>query len=1078
MPNLSRRLAEYFSRSACAMGAQHHARGRVEIVIADSTTVLTNVHEGGTIVFKPGFYFRGGRLYVNCDCPSYRPHQLCEHLWAALLETDELDLFPRSYFSAKLKPVDLDDFRSVAYDDDDPDDSAGLLPAPPKPSPWRSQIHVVSDSLRRAPAPPRSPWPDRREILYSIPVQIIPRDGASFTLELLYRDQKKSGVGFTKPKPLRLRDPSELPDPADREIVALLQGATEHYDFGPYYSNVPTSWQISGILAATLLPRIAQSGHLVLRGRDDEEIRPLAWDPADPWSVNLALSNQNGEWILDGHFFRAGETLPLDKPSAVLQSGFLIGPVLVAPLHPSAPFEWLLALRQHGAIRAPESEREDFLAAIFEQTNAPNIDLPETLQIESVSEAPVPALRIQNEPRYSLRLDLSFRYGDTILPIAESRRALFDPAASRLLRRDFDSEQRAAAKLGQLATICYEAGPADPHWHAPNATLSSLISTVVSEGWLVDLNGVSFRAPGVGSLSITSGIDWFDLEGSVDYGGATARLPALLQALKRKENYVQLDDGTYGLLPTEWLSRLQTLASMGDLSKDHLRFNRSQAGFLDALLATQPEVSFDEGFAHARNQLTNFKGVAAADQPSTFVGTLREYQREGLGWLHFLDNFALGGCLADDMGVGKTVQVLALLESRRTAPDRKAPFLVVVPRSLVFNWTEEAARFTPSMRVLAHSGISRSIDRFADYDLILTTYGTVRRDAAALKDIEFDYVILDEAQAIKNAATDTAKAVRLLRARRRLAMSGTPVENHLGELWSLFEFLNPGMLGGAKVLRNAAPELRNPSEDTRLLLGHALRPYILRRTKSQVATELPDKTEQTVFCELDTEQRRLYNEMREYYRNSLLSRVDQQGMAKSKMHVLEALLRLRQIACHPGLIDPKRKADSSAKLDALIDYLESVLEEGHKALVFSQFTSMLAIVKDRLDKSAIPYEYLDGQTRDRQARVERFQNDPGCRLFLVSLKAGGLGLNLTAAEYVFILDPWWNPAVESQAIDRAHRIGQTNQVFAYRLIAKDTVEEKVLELQKTKRNLADAIIGADNSLVRGLKRDDLELLLS
>jgi SNF2 family DNA or RNA helicase len=304
------------------------------------------------------------------------------------------------------------------------------------------------------------------------------------------------------------------------------------------------------------------------------------------------------------------------------------------------------------------------------------------------------------------------------------------------------------------------------------------------------------------------------------------------------------------------------------------------------------------------------------------------------------------------------------------------------------------------------------------------------------------------------------------------------VENHLGELWALFEFLNPGMLGAASVFKLAGGAMRNPDEDTRRLLAHALRPFILRRTKEQVARELPAKSEQTIYCEMESAQRKLYDELRQHYRNSLLKRIEIDGLAKSKIRVLEALLRLRQAACHPGLLDPKCFGDPSAKLDVLLEQLREVLDEGHKALVFSQFTSLLRIVRDRLDNSGMAYEYLDGATRDRQARVERFQNDRDCQLFLVSLKAGGLGLNLTAAEYVFILDPWWNPAVEAQAVDRAHRIGQTRQVFAYRLIARGTVEEKVLELQKTKRDLAAAIIGADNSLIRNLHPDDLELLLS
>jgi SNF2 family DNA or RNA helicase len=286
------------------------------------------------------------------------------------------------------------------------------------------------------------------------------------------------------------------------------------------------------------------------------------------------------------------------------------------------------------------------------------------------------------------------------------------------------------------------------------------------------------------------------------------------------------------------------------------------------------------------------------------------------------------------------------------------------------------------------------------------------------------------------------------------------------------------MLGEARVLNMAGGLARNPGEDARRILSHALRPFILRRTKQQVARELPEKTEQTIYCVLEGAQRKNYEDLRKHYRDSLLARVTSQGMAKSKMHVLEALLRLRQAACHPGLIDAKRVHEPSAKLDTLLEQLDELRQEGHKALVFSQFTSLLAIVRERLDAAGVKYEYLDGATRNREAHVDAFQNDPACTLFLISLKAGGLGLNLTAAEYVFLLDPWWNPAVEAQAVDRAHRIGQTRPVFAYRLIARDTVEEKVLELQKTKRDLADAILGEDNSLIRDLKKEDLELLLS
>jgi SNF2 family DNA or RNA helicase len=513
---------------------------------------------------------------------------------------------------------------------------------------------------------------------------------------------------------------------------------------------------------------------------------------------------------------------------------------------------------------------------------------------------------------------------------------------------------------------------------------------------------------------------------------------------------------------------------MGQADGERIRFRRGQVALLDALLDAEPGATCDAAYARAREALARFAGVVPRDPPRSFVGNLRPYQREGLGWLTSLRELGFGGCLADDMGLGKTVQVLALLDGRRSG--KSGPSLVVVPRSLLFNWKDEAARFTPKLSVLDYSGPGRGGTDPARHDLVLTTYGTLKRDVTELKAIDWDYVVLDEAQAVKNATTATAKAVRLVKANHRLALSGTPVENHLGELWSLLDFLNPGIMGKASAFSGKAA--RDPDEKTRGLLARAVRPFILRRTKEKVASELPAKVEQTVLCEMGATQRRLYGELKDHYRRTLLTKVDRLGIGRSKIHVLEALLRLRQAACHPGLLDGRRAEEESAKLEALLPRLEELAEEGHKALVFSQFTSLLALVRQRLDAAGLIYEYLDGRTRDRAARVARFQSDAACPLFLVSLKAGGLGLNLTAAGYVFIIDPWWNPAVEAQAVDRAHRIGQSRAVFAYRLITKDTIEERVAELQKTKKHLAESILTADAGLLQTLKREDLELLLS
>jgi superfamily II DNA or RNA helicase len=558
---------------------------------------------------------------------------------------------------------------------------------------------------------------------------------------------------------------------------------------------------------------------------------------------------------------------------------------------------------------------------------------------------------------------------------------------------------------------------------------------------------------------------------------ARARLPALLEALRAGQELVPLGDGTYGLIPEEWLERLGLLARVARGKGEALRFPRAQGALLDALIAREPEVRVDARFAELRRRLASHAQVRPRRAPRGFHGKLRGYQEQGLGWLRFLEDLGLGGCLADDMGLGKTVQVLAhLLGRRRSGAGR--PSLVVAPRTLLFNWQAEAARFAPGLRVHVHHGGGRAErrDQLERADLVLTTYGTLARDAAMFSEIELEYAVLDEAQAMKNAGSQTARACRALVARHRLALSGTPIENRLSDLGSIMEFLNPGMIDASSVL---APLTSDSAGEAGLeLLARALRPFLLRRTKEEVLTELPPKVEQTVACELQGKQRKLYQELRDHYRTSLMGRVERQGLARSKIHVLEALLRLRQAACHPGLIDRDRSDDSSAKLDALIERIAEVVAGGHKALAFSQFTSFLALVRRRLEQLGIAYEYLDGKTRDRGARVARFQTDPDCRVFLLSLKAGGHGLNLTAADYVFLLDPWWNPAVEAQAVDRAHRIGQDKRVFTYRLVARDTVEEKVLALQADKRRLAEAVVRRDASLLGRMSVRDLELLLA
>jgi len=596
------------------------------------------------------------------------------------------------------------------------------------------------------------------------------------------------------------------------------------------------------------------------------------------------------------------------------------------------------------------------------------------------------------------------------------------------------------------------------------------------------IEGKLYRAATGFRMRVSSGVDWFDVNGTADYEGMSVTLPSLLAAVRRGETVVTLDDGTLGLVPEEWLARWKLLGELGEANGGRLRFDRAQVGVLDAILEAEPEVEYDVAFDKLRAELRSGSSIEPREQPAGFQGLLRDYQRVGLGWMDRLARSGFGGCLADDMGLGKTVQVLAWLLARKGSAEGKGPSLVVAPRSLIFNWKDEAARFAPALTILDHTGAQRltSPEHLGEYDVVLTTYGTLRRDALELSEIAFDYVILDEAQNIKNADSASFKSARALRARQRLALTGTPVENHVGELFTLFEFLNPSMLGRA-YQKAGRRQLDAPAL---AIVGRALRPFLLRRTKQEVVKELPAKTEKTLYCELGADERRLYDELASHYRDSLLGRIAKTGMKRSAFQVLEALLRLRQAACHPGLVDKMRASESSAKVDTLLAELSSVVAEGHKALVFSQFTSLLAIVRDRLTRDGVTFEYLDGQTRDRAARVARFQADEGCPVFLISLKAGGLGLNLTAAEYVFILDPWWNPAVEAQAVDRAHRIGQSKPAFAYRIIARATVEEKVAELQRTKAAMAQAILTggedaqASGSVLADLSIEELTSLLS
>jgi superfamily II DNA or RNA helicase len=1098
-------LTRLFSSSSRVRGDAYAREGRVQLITVTPTAIDALVRGTDTysvhLTYEPGQPVQA--LEMACTCPYYFDGPgTCKHIWAALLVAAN---HPGTFVAAMedngsgSRPVApwIDDLDSDGTDDGfapagrrrSPHATAAAAARRPPVSPGRRFLAAVASGIVPS-SVTALPLPDRQEELIYILNLHGSQRGSDLSIGVMTRRPRKSG-GWTQPRPPRML-PSDLHSvpPEDAEILSALVGAT-HASGGYGAYALQYALTVPPALARIVVPLMAKTGRTFVRvsAFESEPLLPVVWDDGAPWTFEVTAEARGAGQLISGVFVRGDQRLAPGDWLAVLESGFLVTRTTIARAALPASRALATALLASGPVEL-SPEESTALAETLAQTGTSSPDLPAPLRVPDVDVAPVRRMSLSKaqtwDARDQLAAAISFDYDGTLLPpsIADSA---WDAAKRRLIRRRTADETAALERLASLGvTRRWDPIAHAEKWFVSIAAMPRLVRTLVSEGWRVEAEGKLVQRASRVTMSVSSGIDWFDLHASVEFAGETVPLNDVLDALKRGESSVRLGDGSVGLLPEEWLARYAPFAAMGDADGDRLRFRLPQTTVLDALLAAQADdatITIDQTFEAARREMARFDRIAPADAPASFRGELRPYQKDGLGWLAFLRRFNFGGCLADDMGLGKTVMVLAMLDAwRRDRPqgDPPRPSLVVVPRSVVYNWIAEAARFSPELRVRDFSHASRKDagEAWDDVDLAIATYGTMRRDIGELKDREFDYVILDEAQAIKNASTASAKAARLLRGRHRLALSGTPIENHLGELWSLLEFLNPGMLGRSNVFATIGSVARTVDPDTTALLARAVRPFILRRTKGEVATDLPPRTEQTIICELEGKQRTLYNSLRAHYRDALLGRIDRVGLSKSKLQVLEALLRLRQAACHPGLVDATAIKAPSAKLDALLPKLREVVDEGHKTIVFSQFTSFLAIVREALEKEGLVYEYLDGRTRDRAARVERFQTDPACGVFLVSLKAGGLGLNLTAAEYVFLLDPWWNPAVEAQAIDRAHRIGQTRHVFAYRLIARDTVEEKVLELQQTKRSLADAIQRADAGLIGQLGREDLELLLS
>jgi superfamily II DNA or RNA helicase len=1091
------------------LGQQYQRDGEVELLDVTEGRAVAIVY--GTQPYRVviGDFEKPKSCLWECTCKHFEAVRSCKHVWATMIELDALltELAETEHLFSADGPQGLPRGQQVDQQDNQQDNQQridrkrdavaeaapgserpsaqplALVPSPAVPQPlpaWRRRL------LRVLPEP--SEGVELPHLYYFVYLRIARptvRD-RGLVLEVRQRTAKKNGqLGVLRQGEIKPAVLEQLAAP-DRALLQLmredqaLQWAPWLRSFAEHSVSLQQPWFVPTGLVTKVLQLLPATGHVYVGTDDESTLQPLTIDVAEPFRALLFKVVDGGTARFDAIFERGGLAIPKSAANLDTDLTYLITDGKLVCMEVGGAGELMHELEVSGPLQMPVEEVPQALAALARIGGA-SMFLRDLLEeLPAGKPTGVVDLELPKEREVALPARLRFLYdgggvvhGDPA-PVVE--------AAGAVVRRDFDAEAR-LAEAAKSAGL--QAMPTPTGFGCERAHLPEMVRALTAQGFRVFAAGRLVRPFQASHGLVKKEGGWLEVDAAVEFAGRRVGLPELLRVVGAPHGFYELGDGSYGMLPEAWAERLEALRQLGGdvTAAGAIAVPEQRMLWLDALLDKHAaDFDVDPHVAKLRQRLREVGDLQPLAEPKGFQGQLRPYQQSGLAWLAFLEEFGLGGCLADEMGLGKTVQVLAHLVKHHGGRKKRPPSLLVAPRSVLPNWLAECAKFAPGLRVVDFSTPDRwqahtaAIERC---DLMLTTYAMLRTDVPRMleRGWRFSYAVLDEAQAAKNADSQTSKAVRLLPSERRLAMTGTPVENHLGELWTLFEFLNPGMLGKLGRFRelfrgDLADESRT---STRELIQRSLRPVMLRRTKAQVLTDLPPRLETTLWCDLDDGARRRYDQLRKYYREQLL--VGDGDLRDKRIVVLQALLRLRQAACHEALLDPERSGEPGAKFEVLLPRLEELAEEGRKALVFSQFTSLLDLLEPELARRGIAFERLDGKTKERKARVDRFQNDPKVPVFLISLKAGGVGLNLTAAEYVFLLDPWWNPAAELQAIDRAHRIGQQHTVHAYRVVCRNTVEERVLELQDTKRKLCEAVLGNDRSLLQDLSREDLELLL-
>lgn len=842
-------------------------------------------------------------------------------------------------------------------------------------------------------------------------------------------------------------------------------------------------------LLQKLWPRLTTWPHLFIlkSGRFNNYAQPAIRLSNQPPEIRLVVELEKDSIVLKLNLFLEG------KPSRlILYRNLLLEKEGVLYLPPDTEALELFELFAPGDLRFPLSMKMDVVKKyVLPWLAKYRVDISDKLNIALTTSSMQPSVGLSELNESNLMIRGEFTYEGAVVEYTpEENLVIEDGDRIKIVRRDKETEKRLHEYLRTLHSS-FSGQRNNSYYYLP-------FDDVMRKGWFIDMmrkvsehgypmHGLStlkkFRytthLPKF-SIDVSSKPDSFDLKVHVQWGDQEVSLKEIRLAILSWQDTIMLNDGTLGHIPEEWIKQYSLLLRTGKEQDGVLKVSKMHFTLLEDIIE-QPDSPARQEIEDRKRKLLGYDAIEKAPLSTEITASLRPYQLSGFHWMQALDELGWGGCLADDMGLGKTLQTICFLQFVKEKYSGSTQ-LVVCPTSLIFNWEGELQKFAPSLKFYRHYGTHRELKdaHIEDFDVVLTSYGVVRNDIEQLSGVLWQYIILDESQSIKNPDARITRAIQQLRSVNRIILSGTPVQNNTFDLYSQFNFLNPGQLGNREYFNRefAVPIDKLGSKEKAQYLKKLIHPFTLRRTKEQVAKDLPDKTVSVLWCTMESAQRALYNEYRDSFRTRLLKKIDEEGIARSGLDVLEGLLRLRQICDHPALVNATEEtADSSVKINELIREVKENAGN-HKLLIFSQFTQMLHLIREQFEAAGIEYCYLDGSTslNKRQEEVERFQQNDTIKAFLISLKAGGVGLNLTTADYVYIVDPWWNPAAEQQAIDRAHRIGQQRKVFAYKMICKDSVEERILQLQQRKKNLADDLIQEDANFVKTLSREDVEFL--